>query len=80
MGKSKCNTLWQLEKRLDNKLSRCKEKMLSHAGKEIFIKAVAQAIPMYAMSVFKIPNTLYDEMTSMVRNFWWGQMDGKTKS
>ena len=34
---------------------------------------------MYTMSVFKIPNTLYDEMTSMVRNFWWGQMEKKTK-
>ena len=53
--------------------------MLLHAGMEIFIKAETQAILMYTMSVFKIPNTLYDEMTSMVRNFWWGQMDGKTK-
>ena len=53
--------------------------MLSHAGKEIFIKAVTQAIPMYTMSVFKIPNTLYDEMTGMVWNFWCGQMNGKTK-
>ena len=53
--------------------------MLSHVGKEIFIKAMAEAIPMYIMSIFKILNTLYDEMTSMVRNFWWGQMDGKTK-
>ena len=34
---------------------------------------------MYTMSVFKIPNTLYDEMTIMVQNFWWGQMDEKTK-
>ena len=40
--------------------------MLSHARKEIFIKAMTQALPMYAMSVFKIPNTLYDEITSMV--------------
>ena len=53
--------------------------MLSHVGKEIFIKAMAEAIPMYIMSIFKILNTLYDEMTSMVQNFWWGQMDGKTK-
>ena len=79
VGKSKCNTFRQLKERLDNKLSGWKEKMLSHAGKEIFIKAVTQAIPMYTMSVFKIPNTLYDEMTSMVRYFWWGQIDGKTK-
>ena len=76
MGKSKCNTFRQLKERLDNKLSGWKEKMLSHVGKEIFTKAVAQAIPMYTMSFFKIPNTLCDEMTSVVQNFWWGQMDG----
>ena len=40
--------------------------MLSQSGKEILIKEVAQAIPTYTMSVFKLPNTLCDEMTSMV--------------
>ena len=40
--------------------------MLSQAGKVILIKAVIQAIPTYIMSVFKLPNTLCDEMTGMV--------------
>ena len=40
VGKSKRNTFRQLNERLNNKLSRWKEKMLSHAGKEIFIKVV----------------------------------------
>ena len=25
------------------------------------------------MGCFKIPNSLCDDMTSMIRNFWWGQ-------
>ena len=33
----------------------------------------------YIMSVFKLPNTLCNEMTSMVRKFWWGQTNEKTK-
>ena len=53
--------------------------MLSQAGNEILIKAVAQEIPTYTMSVFKLPNILCDEMTGMVRKFWWGQTNEKTK-
>lgn len=66
VGKNKCNTFHQLIERLDNKLSGWKGKLLSNAGKEILIKSVAQAMPTYTMSIFKLPNTLCDEMTSMV--------------
>lgn len=53
--------------------------MLSQDGKEILIKFIAQTIPIYTMSVFKLPDTLCDEMTSMVRSFWWGQSNGTNK-
>ena len=43
------------------------------------IKSVAQAIPTYSMSCFKISNTLCDELKSMIRNFWWGQKDDERK-
>ena len=66
VGKYMSNTFWQLKERLDNKLSKWKEKMLSQAGKEILIKAVAQTIPKYTMSVFKLPNIVCDKMTGMV--------------
>ncbi|KAK9992957.1 hypothetical protein SO802_022660 [Lithocarpus litseifolius] len=47
--------------------------------KEVLIKAVAQAIPTYTMSVFQLPSALCDELTSMVRSFWRGQNNGKNK-
>ena len=56
-----------------------KEKLLSKARKEILIKVVAQAIPTYSLSCFKIPDTLCDELTSMIRNFRWGQKDDERK-
>ena len=42
-----------------------KEKLLSQAGREVLIKAVIQAIPTYAMSCFKFPMRLCDEISSM---------------
>ena len=54
------------------KLAGWKEKLLSKAGKEMLIKAVAQAILTYTMSVFKLFDSLCEDLTSMIRNFWWG--------
>ena len=31
------------------------------------------------MSCFKIPDSLCDELTSMIRNFWWGQKQDERK-
>jgi hypothetical protein len=49
----------------------------SQAAKEVLIKAVAQAIPVYVMSVFKLPYGLCDELTKMIRRYWWGADHGK---
>jgi len=31
------------------------------------------------MSCFKIPDSHFDELTSMIRNFWWGQKQDERK-
>ena len=73
VAQSKLNTFNDLKEKLGNKLSGWKEKLLSNASKEIIIKSVAQAIPSYTMSCFKLLDALCDELASMVRRFWWGQ-------
>ena len=79
VGKSKKHTFRALKEKLDNKLSGWKEKLLSQVGKEVLIKAVAQAILTYTMSVLKLPDSLCDELAGMIRRFWWGQKEGKNK-
>ena len=68
-----------MKRKLTSKLAGWKEKLLSNRGKEVLIKAVAQAVPSYTMSCFKLPNRLCEEMTRMVRQFWWGQVKNEKK-
>jgi hypothetical protein len=51
------------------------EKNLSMGGKEILLKAVAQAIPTYAMSVFKIPKGIIKAILAAIARYWWGRME-----
>jgi hypothetical protein len=41
-------------------------------GKEILLKAIAQSIPAYAMSVFNIPKQICKEICNAIARFWWG--------
>jgi len=44
---------------------------LSWTVQEVLIKAIAQAILAYSMSVFKFPKELYSDSQAMLRRFWW---------
>lgn len=54
--------------------------LLSSGGKEILIKAVIQAIPLYVMGIFKLPDSVCDDLTRLTRNFWWGADKGRRKT
>ena len=79
MGRNKRTTFNAIKEKLGKVSVGWKEKLLSKAGKEVLIKVVAQVIPTYTMSCFKIPDSLCDELMGMIRNFWWGQKKEENK-
>jgi hypothetical protein len=79
MGKSKVQTFNYLKDKIWKRIQGWKEKLLSKAGKDVLIKAVAQAIPTYAMSCFDLTKTLCDDIGMMIARFWWSQQDKENK-
>ena len=79
IGRSKKQVFTTLKERVGQKLAGWKGKLLSVGGKEILIKAVAQAIPTYTMSCFQLPQGLCDDLQGMMRGFWWGQKHQEAK-
>ena len=63
-----------------NKVKGWMEKVLSVGGKEVLIKSVAQVVPVYSMSCFKLPRGLCEHLNSLIRKFWWGSKEGKEES
>ena len=56
-----------------------KEKFISKAGHEIFIKMVAQAIPKYSTSLFKLLKSICDNIKSLFAKYQLGQNQDERK-
>ncbi|KAL9687234.1 hypothetical protein QQ045_031633 [Rhodiola kirilowii] len=54
-----------------------KGKLLSAAGKEVLIKAVLQALPVYTMSVYSVLRKVVDDITKLIYQFWWNKREDK---
>jgi len=78
-GRSRVSSFDYIKGRIWAKLNGWKDKFLTHAGKEILLRSVTQAIPMYTMSVFHLPKTLIREINAMMGKFWWSFKDNFNK-
>ena len=61
--------LKSLQEKLAKSLMEWGDNHISLGGKEIKIKVVAQALPVYIMSVFKLPTATCEDRMRMIRNF-----------
>lgn len=78
-GRSKKVIFSVVMDRVWKKVKGWKERFLSRAGKETLIKAVAQAIPNYILSCYRLPVECCKEIDSMLAKFWWGSNDEQRK-
>uniref|UniRef100_A0A453Q831 Reverse transcriptase zinc-binding domain-containing protein n=1 Tax=Aegilops tauschii subsp. strangulata TaxID=200361 RepID=A0A453Q831_AEGTS len=56
------------------------EKYASSGVKEIQIKSVTPALPVYAMGIFNFPASLCEELSQIIINFWWGDEKNRKKT
>ncbi|KAK3211775.1 hypothetical protein Dsin_016481 [Dipteronia sinensis] len=79
VGRNKRVLFNDINERVWKKMKGWKDSYFSFGGKEVLIKVVAQAIPSYSMSIFRLPVGLCNDLKAMVSKFWWGSRDGKRK-
>ncbi|KAH9726440.1 reverse transcriptase domain-containing protein [Citrus sinensis] len=73
IGRSKSAVFRYIRERIWKRLQGWNQKLLSRAGKEILLKTVAQALPIYAMNTYLLPMELCREIERMMNSFWWGR-------
>ena len=79
VGRSKTKVFAYLKECIWTRIQGWKEKMLSREGKEVLIKAVAQAIPTFAMGCFDITKEICDQISMMICKYWWSNQDKENK-
>ncbi|KAK3211392.1 hypothetical protein Dsin_016098 [Dipteronia sinensis] len=78
-GRNKRKLFATIADRVWAKIKGWGKKLLSVGGKEVFLKAVIQAIPTYAMSIFRLPKGLISEIQRLCARFWWGSKVNQRK-
>ncbi|KAG7578550.1 Zinc knuckle CX2CX4HX4C [Arabidopsis thaliana x Arabidopsis arenosa] len=70
-GRKKKDIFTSIVDRIQQRAHSWASKFLSGAGKQVLLKAVLSALPTYAMSSFKLPQSLCKRIQSALTRFWW---------
>ncbi|KAL9293087.1 putative ribonuclease H domain, reverse transcriptase zinc-binding domain-containing protein [Arabidopsis thaliana] len=76
---SKRDILAYITTKLKTMLTGWYAKTLSLGGKEVLLKSVAMALPVYAMSCFRLTQYQCQQITSAMTSFWWNSCEEHKK-
>ena len=64
---------------IENRLASWKVRLLLRAGRLTLIKCMLNSLPVYFMSLFKMPKIVAAKIVKMQRRFFWGGLNGESK-
>ncbi|XP_009127418.1 uncharacterized protein LOC103852254 [Brassica rapa] len=76
---SKKKLLAYIGEKMSKRLRGWFAKKLSLGGKEVLLKSIALALPVYAMSCFRLTKHHCQKIMSAMASFWWDECDEKRK-
>ncbi|GMJ00001.1 hypothetical protein HRI_003669300 [Hibiscus trionum] len=81
LGNNRNSTaLWDpVVSKFDASLANWKANNLSISGRLVLIKSVLSALPIYYMSLFKMPASIVQKLNSRMANFLWGETGSSKK-
>ncbi|KAJ3708007.1 hypothetical protein LUZ61_011712 [Rhynchospora tenuis] len=69
----------QLLEKLEHKLAGWKNKLLSRAGRLTLVSSVLSSIPIFFMSVFRLPSWVIKAIDKLRRGFLWGNLSSNNR-
>ncbi|CAA7047375.1 unnamed protein product [Microthlaspi erraticum] len=70
-GRKKTEMFQYIVEKVKERTQGWHKRFLSTGGKEVLLKSVAIALPVYSMNVFKLPVGICEEINSILAKFWW---------
>lgn len=79
IGRSKREVFSYITEAIAKKVSNWKNHFLTSAGKEVLLKSVIHAVPIYAMSCFKLTGDIGKAIETLSSKLWWDSTGDEVK-